>query len=90
MQRAVGLLARVDLGSTEVLHDGRNAGVVGGDVDGVQAAAPRLLIDPLDHGLATNVNQWFAWETGRGVAGGNDADGGHNNLLDFCPNLKEN
>ena len=56
-------------------HGGRNALVVGGNDDRVDAAGfGRAAIDVLDHRPTGDFCEWFSGETCGGEPGGNDRD----------------
>ena len=61
--------------AAERLDRVRDALVVGGDDDGIDArGVGRTSIHVLDHGPADDIRENFSGETGRVVSGGNDGD----------------
>ncbi len=61
--------------AAEGLHGARDAFIVSGHDDGVNATGlGRTAIHVLDHGPAHDVGEDFSWETRRIVSGGNDGD----------------
>src|SRR5688572_12148322 len=62
----------------------KNSGIIGGNYNFLQVGFTGLFVNPLDHGFAANIGQWFPWKAGRSKSSRNYSQYAHKSSFKEC------